>query len=81
MQMKAEIENGHLMIIPRRKTEEYALDCWFKENVNPCTGLTINHNMGYESYMPIKRKLSYKFWFWYYNTFRQFKKKVLFALK
>lgn len=37
--MKAEIENGNLYIIPESKTEDFAMDQWFKmQEINTCTG-------------------------------------------
>lgn len=61
--MKAEIINGILEIYPHNDTEEYALEKWYGENVDQCTGETNGKNM---SFCPVKHphnKFWFRFWF------------------
>ena len=37
--MKAEIDQGVIIFTAENKTELYALEKWFKENMDQCTGI------------------------------------------
>ena len=56
--MKAEFDkNGALIISARNRTEEYALEAWWNENIHPCTrnfkeGKSVN--FGIDVKIPIK---------------------------
>lgn len=55
--MIAEIINGILEIYPKSKTEDYALQKWYEDNVNSCTRATKGENMALHSYRKYKRSI------------------------
>ena len=62
--MKVEIINGILEIYPESKTEDYALDKWYDENVHKCTRQVDGKNIGFYPYKKYKRSI--------WNRFRLF---------
>lgn len=62
--MKVEIINGILEIYPESKTEDYALDKWYDENVNGCTQQVNGKNISFNSYKKMELSL--------YNKLRMF---------
>lgn len=73
--MKVEIINGILEIYPESKTEDYALQKWYDDNVDNCTGQTNGKNIGFCSYRKYKRSLYNMFRLWLHNhrIFRMYK--------
>lgn len=66
--MRAEINNGILEIYPQCKTEDYALDKWYIDNVNGCTLETNGKNMGFYPYKKYKRSIWNRIRLWLHNN-------------
>lgn len=69
--MKAEIDEGYLIIIPANKTEEYAIETWFAKecvNTNPCKGEITTSKIGYSSIK--KESFRKRFYMWWKGIYK-----------
>lgn len=66
--MRAEIINGILELYPQSNTEDYALDKWYKDNVNMCTLQTNGKNMGFYPYKKYRRSAWNRVRLWLHNN-------------
>jgi hypothetical protein len=67
--MRAEIVTGFLEITPQSRTEEYAINKWYEENLKDrCNALLDGRNIAIYPYRKYKRSLRNRVLLWLHNN-------------